>query len=263
MYGSAASRLDGLARMVTERGIPVLLASVGGGGRPARALRPAYKASLLGAARLITVRNPQDVEALQATGHRASYFPDIVWGLSDVLPMERRCGGRMRIGVDLYPSNLLRQGALLLLPLLQAAVNRRRDCDFVFIDTTNASCRPYRGFAGVIRGPNVSACHFRDIGTDLAFIASLDVVFSSRFHVPIVAMQYGVPAVSVFAEPKTRLLYANLGLERLSFGHRRLAELLTVLGDGRRSIGLSEDFPFPPWRGSAQRAAATPTRSAA
>lgn len=58
-------------------------------------------------------------------------------------------------------------------------------------------------------------------------------------------MQYGVPAVSVFAEPKTRLRFANLGLEGLSFGHRRLAELLTVLGDGTALERLIRGFPFP------------------
>lgn len=245
LYRSAASRLGGLVRAAAARAIPVLLASVGGDGRPIRTLTPAYKALLVGAARSITVRNPQDVDTLKALGQHAAFFPDIVWGLSRVLPIERRRGARLRVGFDLYPSNLVRQGALQLLPRLQAAVRRRQDCDFVFIDTTNASRKPYRGLGGIIRGANVSRYQFRDLDADLAFVASLDAVFSSRLHVPVVAMQYGVPAVSVFAERKTRLLYANLGLEGLSYHHGRIGELLSLIGSRDGLDRLTREFPFP------------------
>jgi polysaccharide pyruvyl transferase WcaK-like protein len=245
LFPSAASRLDGLARAVNARAIPVLLASVGGDGRRVRALTPRYKARLVAAAQSITVRNPQDVEALTAWGRHATYFPDIVWGLGGVLPIERRRGERLRIGVDLYASNLLRQGALQWLPRLQAVVSRRQDCDFVFMDTTNESRKRYGGLAGIIRGANVSRYQFRDLEADLAFVGSLDAVFSSRFHVPIVAMQCGVPAVSVFAERKTRLLYANLGLERLSFHHGRTGELLSLMSSRTELERLTRAGTFP------------------
>ena len=245
LYPSAASGLDRLVRAVLERHIPVLLASVGGDGRPLGTLTPAYRARLVEAAQSVTVRNLQDVALLEAVGKRARYFPDIVWGLSRVLPMERRRSGRPRIGFDLYPSNLLRQGALRLLPRLQAAVNARPECDFVFIDSTNASCRKYRGLAGIVRGPNVSRYQFRDPDEDLAFIASLDAVCSSRLHMPVVAMQYGVPALSVFAEPKTRMLFANLGLERYSFHQDRASEFSALMASRTSFDRLLAEFAFP------------------
>jgi polysaccharide pyruvyl transferase WcaK-like protein len=245
LYPSAASGLDRLVRAVLERDIPVLLSSIGGDGRRLQTLTPAYRARLVEAAQSVTVRNPQDVALLEAVGQRARYFPDIVWGLSRVLPMERRRSARPRIGFDLYPSNLVRQGALRLLPRLQAAVNARPECDFVFIDTTNASCRKYRGLAGVIRGPNVSRYQFRDLDEDLAFVASLDAVFSSRLHMPVVAMQYGVPALSVFAEPKTRMLFANLGLERYSFHRGRTSELGVLMASRTAFDRLVAEFAFP------------------
>ena len=245
LYPSAASRLDRLARAVIASGLPVVLSSVGGDGRPLGKLTPAYRARLVEAAQSLTVRNPQDVALLEAVGKRARYFPDIVWGLSGVLPLERRRSARPRLGFDLYPSNLLRQGALRLLPLLQAAVNARPECDFVFIDSTNASCRSYRGLAGIIRGPNVSRYQFRDVDADLAFIASLDAVFSSRLHMPVVAMQYGVPALSVFAEPKTRMLFANLGLERYSFHRERASELGSLMASRTAFDRLVAEFAFP------------------
>ena len=169
--------------------MPVLLSSVGGDGGPVTGLAPAYKSRLVALARWVSVRNPQDVEALRGTGRSASYFPDVVWGLRTEIPLLRRRGERPRIGFDLYPSNLVRQRALHLIPRLQALVRARPEFEFVFLDTTNASRKPYRGLAGIIRGPNVSRYQFRDLDADLALVGSLDAVFSSRFHLPIVAMQ--------------------------------------------------------------------------
>jgi hypothetical protein len=193
----------------------------------------------------VTVRNPQDVVTLEAKRKTAAYFPDIVWGLSRVVPIERRPHERLRIGIDLYASNLLRQGALHLLPRLQSAVRERPDCDFVCIDTTNASRKPYRGLGGFIRGANVSRYQFRHLDEDLALVASLDAVFSSRFHMPIVAMQYGVPSVSAFAERKTRLLYANLGLDLHAYHVDRSAALFSLLSSRADLDRLIRDFAFP------------------
>jgi hypothetical protein len=225
--------------------MPVLLASVGGDARRSRALRPAYKARLLAAARSVTVRNPQDADLLLDGRLPARYFPDIAWGTAAAFPVARRRGPRPRIGIDLYSSNLIRQGAVHLLPLLQAAARMRSDCDFVCIDTTNAARRPYRGLGRLLRGGNVGAYQFRDLETDLAFVASLDALVSSRFHLPVVAMQYGVPTLSVIPEPKTRLLFANLGLEGLVFGRRRLPELARLLGDPGALERLTRASPGP------------------
>ncbi len=113
------------------------------------------------------------------------------------------------------------------------------------VDTTNASRRPYRGVGGVIRGANVSRYQFRDLDDDLAFVGSLDAVFSSRFHLPVVAMQCGVPAVSIIAERKTRLLYGNLGLERFCVGRDRLGDLLARISGGAGLEELIRVFEFP------------------
>jgi hypothetical protein len=51
--------------------------------------------------------------------------------------------------------------------------------------------------------------------------------------------------VSVFAERKTRLLYANLGLEGLSFHQGRIGELLSLIGSREGLDRLTREFPFP------------------
>jgi polysaccharide pyruvyl transferase WcaK-like protein len=245
LYRSAASRLDALVREVEARAMPVMLASVGGDGRPVTRLTPAYKSRLLAAARWVSVRNAQDVDVLAAAGRAAECFPDVIWGLGTEIPLSRRRADRPRIGIDLYPSNLVRQRALHLLPRLHTLVRARPECDFVFLDTTNASCTRYRGLAGIIRGPNVHRYQFRDLDADLALVGSLDVVFSSRLHVPVVAMQCGVPAVSVFAEGKTRMLFRNLGLERYCVHHEGAASASVFTSAGLDLDRLLREYPFP------------------
>ena len=245
LYPSTVPRMNRLVGEVIRRRLPVLLASVGGDGRPPHDVKPAYRARLLGAAQSITVRSPQDADLLRAAGRDAAQYPDVVWGLSQHITVPRRQGPRMRVGIDLYPSNLVRQRSAHLLPRLQAAVSRRPDCEFFFLDTTNATRKGYRGLAGIIRGAHVRKYQFRDLDEDLAFIASLDVVLSSRFHTPIVALQYGVPAVSMLPERKTQIAYANLGLDRYCFRQERAHALLETMSDREAFDGLVRGFGFP------------------
>ena len=245
LYPSTVPRMNRLVAEVIRRRVPVWLASVGGDGRPPHDVKPAYRARLLGEAQSITVRSPQDAELLQAAGRAATYYPDVVWGLSREVTVPRRHGARMRIGIDLYPSNLVRQHAVHALPRLQAAVSRRTDCEFFCLDTTNATRKAYRGLAGIIRGAHVHRYQFRDLDADLAFIASLDVVLSSRFHTPIVALQYGVPAVSMLPERKTQIAYANLGLDRYCYRRERVGELVETMSDREAFDELVRGFGFP------------------
>lgn len=245
LFPSTVPRMNRLVDAVTRRRLPVLLSSVGGDGRPPLAVKPIYRARLLAQAQSITVRSPQDADLLRAAGRDAAYYPDVVWGLSGQFAAPRHSGARMRVGIDVYPSNLVRQGAVHVLPRLQAAVSRRTDCEFYFLDTTNATRKGYRGLAGIVRGAHVHRYQFRDLDEDLAFIASLDVLLSSRFHAPIVALQYGVPAISILPERKTRIAYANLGLERYCYERERMGELLGTLSDPAAFDGLLRGFGFP------------------
>jgi hypothetical protein len=253
LFGSAANRLEALARSVVRRGLSVHAVSIGGEGRPIGTLTPPFKQVLVNAAHTITVRNPQDVETVRRLGRDASYFPDVAWATCREFPIRPSGRGpRLRIGLDLYLSNLWRQRGLRLLPWLRTIVRRRRDCEFVCIDSTNVSRRPYRGIGRLLRGVNVTCRQFDNLEDDLAFLASLDLVVSSRFHVPIVAMQYGVPAMSACPEPKTTLLYANLGLHDASFGAGRLPELARFLLEPAATRSFIEAFRFPDVSGLAR-----------
>jgi polysaccharide pyruvyl transferase WcaK-like protein len=129
--------------------------------------------------------------------------------------------------------------------VLQQLATGRRDCEFYFLDSTNSGSKPYRGLGGFIGGANVRRHQFSSPESDLEFLASLDLLVSSRLHTPLVALQFGVPVLSLLAEGKTTLLFENLGLGHLCFGRRGILELYRLLKSRKSLDGFLRDFRFP------------------
>ena len=232
-----------------RRGIPLVALSVGGSGNTDPPASEERRAKLLAMARRMTVRNEVDLALPRRAGVRSEWFPDIVWHTGEMFPVRKsRSGGRLRIGIDIYPSNLLRQHGEYLVPLLQAAVLRRRDVDFVFMDSANRTRSPYRGIGLAVWGSNVTRYQFEYLEQDLEMLAGLDALVSTRLHVPIVCLQYGVPVASLLGEGKTRLLFGSLGLHGHSYSHGRMIELAKVMLGRQGWEGWIGGYVFPPVR---------------
>lgn len=244
-FPGAARELGGFVAQAVDRGIRVAACSVGGDGSCPGRLNPGYKERFASAAEFMTVRNPQDLAVLGRLGVPGAYYPDLIWLAGEQFPQPRRAAGGLRIAFDLYPGALLWNCAPHLIAILQALVWERRDCQFHFLDSANRSCRPYRGLGGLIRGANAAPHQFSDLESDLRFLASLDLLVSSRLHAPMLALQYGVPVISLLAERKTSLLFANLGLSQFALGRGRIREFHDLLRSRQRLDALLRDFPFP------------------
>lgn len=198
------------------RGIPVYGLSLGGDGRLSGPLVPTHKRRFVEAAKLITVRNRTDVAMLESHGHKAIYYPDIIWQTGTVFPAVPEHHRRLRVGVNLYLSNLIGVNIMYALAL-RSIVRRRRDIDFVFIETANTVKNKFGAIS--LRGTaNLHAHIFNNPLDDLALISSLDLVISSRLHLGIAAMSYGVPFLSIGGEGKTRTMMKELGFAELCFG---------------------------------------------
>jgi hypothetical protein len=245
MFPGAAGEFDRVVALAIKKGVRLAACSVGGDGSCPDRLTPAYKEHFARSASFMTVRNPQDLAILKRCGVRGADFPDLMWLAGARLALPDRVPGEMRIGFDIYLSTVLRRAALSLLTALKEVINRRPDCQFFFIDSTNAGCKPYRGLGRLIRGSNVRSYQFSDPDSDLRFLASLDLLVSSRLHAPMVALQFGVPVVSLLAEKKTSLLFSNLGLDCLSFGRDRIPELGGLLSSQPLLDRFFRDFRFP------------------
>jgi len=245
LFPGVAGAFDNLVKRAIQKGHRLMACSVGGDGSCPQRLTPGYKELFARAASFMTVRNPQDLAILQRLGIPGGYFPDLMWLACEGMPLPPRRADGLRIAFDLYPSHLLRRFAAYLLPVLAQLTRARRDCQFFFLDSTNQCRKPYRGLGMLIRGPNVRSHQFSAPDDDLRFLASLDLLVSSRLHTPVAALQCGVPAISLLAEKKTTLLYHNLGLQRFCFGHRGIGELYRLVSRKPALEELLRGFPFP------------------
>lgn len=230
-----------------RRGVKLVALSVGGDGNPAPPDPRERRAKLFSLASRMTVRNQADLALPQRAGVRCDWFPDIVWHAGAMFPATKPGKReRLKIGIDMYPSNLLRQHGEYFVALLQLAVIRRPDVEFVLIDSANRTRSPYRGLGVVVRGRNVTRYQFEHLEPDLEMLAGLDALVSTRLHVPMVCLAYGVPVASVFGEGKTRLLFESLGLSEHFHHHGRMAEWSKVMLARNGWERWIEGYRFPP-----------------
>jgi polysaccharide pyruvyl transferase WcaK-like protein len=235
LFPGVAEQLERMLRMAQRRAVRVCAVSVGGDGSEVVESSPPYRETLIRLAEYVSVRTPADQERLRRRGVASDCFPDIVWQTPRLVGSEaahRRIPGtgrRLRVGIDVYFSNLARQGALHLLPLLAVLIRARRDIEFVLMDSTNRAMRPPHRLVGVMKGPNVQVKQFCDLASDLTLLRSLDVLMTSRLHTMVAAMSFGVPSVSLCGEKKTKLMLDTLDRRDLYFGRRRAALFLTSM----------------------------------
>jgi polysaccharide pyruvyl transferase WcaK-like protein len=227
------------------KGVRFLASSVGGGGSCPEQLKPRYKQQFVESAEFITVRNPQDLDFVRRLGVEGESYPDILWSASEYLPVQPVKHSGLRIGVDAYFNNLLRQHIVQLLPLLYGLTRERKDCEFVLLDTTNRTIRAYRGLGTLIRGANVRSHQFTDPDEDLATLASLDLLVSTRLHSLLMCLESGVPVISLCGENKTRLLLENVGLKHLCFGPERIGEFIALMRSKPALDRFLRDYQFP------------------
>lgn len=245
LYPRVAGRYSRLIKAAANLGLKFWALSVGGSGDDASRLTPGFKQAFLNAAEYVSVRNPQDVLPLNNKGVQCEYFPDVIWQTADRFPVKPRSRGSSRIGVDLYFSNLARRRALHLVPLLLKITRMRPDCEFIFLDSTNKRVRPNRSLGRIIRGPNVRSYQFSDLTADVDFLASLDLLISSRLHTPMICMGYGVPALSIFGEKKSILMMNNLDLSGYCLGRPQMAWFSSLLTHKDRLTAFLERYRFP------------------
>ncbi len=230
--GSRSGGLCDATRAECERrGKPLFLISVGGDTSPWERLAPAQQA-LVRACRAATVRHPEAVAVFANAACEAACYPDLALQASRFFPMPpRRAADRLVIGIDVYWSNLLARGAPHAAWLLRSVVRHRSDLSFVFLDSTHRDRVPFRALAPPSTAANAERYQFGDLREDLGRIAALDLVLSSRLHVGVAALSYGVPFVSLFGETKTSLFFKHAGLGAYQFGHPNLLALRGAFRD--------------------------------
>ncbi len=254
-FATYFSKIEHLLDAIAHRGIPLALISVGGDGDPSpdNLSRRARKA--IGHASMITTRNPSDVALLEKCGITSHCYPDLVWlastfrrrgrPIDSMRKTPHDCARPLRIGLDLYASNLIGKGMLRFLGHLYRLSWGTSHLQFVAIYSKHARCGSFSGMGAALSPATVDQYQFHDFESDFAQLASLDLLISSRLHVPIVALQLGVPTISIFSEAKTRIFFEANGLANAYLGGDRTNELFSLLRDEAALRSWLDAFVLP------------------
>ena len=235
-----------LFELAQQRDLPIYGFSLGGSGRYPQPILP-FQQLFLQAAHYISVRNPEDVHWIKQIkpNLQMDYYPDIVWQTSACFPKQRTQHRRLAIGIHLHVTPLIRRRAIYVPVLLSAIVRLRRDIDFVLIDITGKRENMFRLTKWFGHGPNVRYYQFDRLTKDLDALSSLDLLCTTQLHTGVACMSYGIPFISLFGHPKTKLFLDNLQLSSLYYEHRHMPALCSLLLSSRRLSNFLDTFKVP------------------
>lgn len=227
--------LEEIMDKAKEKGLPVYVISAGADRQFDAVLLPPGRKKMFDYATLQTVRNKSDHEIMQASGKEGiHYFPDMLWRTSDFFPFPavKHSGDIKKIAVNIEmkgsPNKLrVMNTVFYLLAKLNPGI------EFVFMDVW------YGGEAkiGSMTAPKLKNCSnypFVNINDDIAYIRSFDLVITSKLHIGLVAMSYGVPVVSYQGEEKTQIFFESLGLKELCVTIKNSFKLFSLVKNKKK-----------------------------
>jgi polysaccharide pyruvyl transferase WcaK-like protein len=210
------------------KSVPLACLSIGGAGRPLRDVTPASRRRLVESATTVTVRDPNEALLLRDAGVRADFFDDVVWTTAAAFPHVRRSHADdnvVRIAVNLYPNDAFRRQ-------LDASCNsvarRPGDVQWQFVESHTFSAEYRQAYFPASGSERFQSVQFQGVDHGLEFLSDCDMVVTSRLHIAVAAMSFGIPSVALAAEPKTKNCFAHLGLQANCWndnGAERLARL--------------------------------------
>ncbi len=237
-----ANELSQVLDAAEKRKIPVYGFSLGGNGIYPEKLSPPGIQDLLEKAEYISVRNHEDTKLLNMGKTRGDFFPDIVWQTPAFFPVEKQKNTRPRIGINLFYGQKIPR---LLPSLIHIITWLRKDIDFIFIDSVNQCRSRKRAVQCRNTRQNTTNYAFHILPEDIGLITSLDLLISSRLHLGMVCMSYGIPFISLCGEKKTRLFMKDTGLIHLCFKPGQILDFMLLMLSKKELRKLINEFEVP------------------
>ena len=150
---------------------------------------------MLRTAKLITVRNPQDVALVKSVSalRTVACFPDVVWRVKQTLGINACRGPRSNVLVHQFSGRTWR--------LIRAAVGG--------LNATGNRLGAVFKLSTQLEADRVGLPHViqhQDILQTLATVSTASLLVTPRLHLAISARTLGTPVLSVDAEAKTKLM---------------------------------------------------------
>lgn len=205
---------------------PLLGLSLGGAGCDFEQIVPEVRKELVRRLDYVTLRNREDLKLLAPANSKGEFVDDVVWTTARKLPRtrNRKNSARLRVGVNLDLGSLRRPTLVKLFVWLITSI--RRDLDFVFIEVHPTG--QHRAFCADLSQSNCSNKIMTNIEDACTAVASIDLLITSRLHIGVMAMSYGVPTIAYAGEEKTKLLYKRIGRSAFFWPIREVYRLLQL-----------------------------------
>lgn len=241
--GDFNADLGGVLRKAGTKNTPLYGISIGGAGEPLYKIVPEERQLLIRSLRYVTLRNSEDLQLLEQAGVEGEFQDDLVWTTAAVYPLERPPQrGRRRVGINFYLGRSRR--FLVLQKIIELIVRARSDIDFVFLDNHPGRDGEFKAYSPARLPANCSRKTLVDIEDACREVASLDVLFTTRLHVGVMAMCYGVLTVAYAGQKKTRLLYNRISRGEFFWPSNEVVKFLKVFlipGGLDRLIGAAQE----------------------
>jgi len=202
--------LHDVLEMVEANGTPLYGISLGGGGKPLSQIVPEERRRLIRSLNYLTLRNREDMQLLEQAGIKGEFLDDLVWTTAKSFPLTPPASnGRRRIGINLYLGRSRRFKVLR--KIIEMAVRLRSDMDFVFFDIHPGRNDEFKAYSPDRLPRNCERRQLVDMEDACRQAASLDLLLTTRLHLGVMAMSYGVTTIAYAGQEKTRLLYNRIG----------------------------------------------------
>lgn len=204
--------LKAMLAISREMKIPLYGFSLGGAGVPLTEIVPSQRRDLISQMKYVTLRNREDLQLLEQANIKGEFLDDIVWSVANKVPprSKPKSKEKYRIGLNLYLGDSPKFYPTKF--LISVATKIRRDIKFIFFDIHPNADDAFNAF--YVEGPNCEKKFALDIQSSCDDVASLDLLITTRLHLGVMAMSYGVPSVAYAAATKTKLLYNRIGRQK-------------------------------------------------
>ncbi|WP_019503773.1 polysaccharide pyruvyl transferase family protein [Pleurocapsa sp. PCC 7319] len=233
-----------LTRLCSEKKCKIFPISVGGDGRgidtPLNHRREEFwKSDNCGD---FTVRLQEDVPLVKKLGKNAVYHPDILLTVSDtwVLPSSPNSDDKLHVGINIGKS----KANYFLAFYLSLIATMQKNIVFHFIRTHLPNSSQDYELLPKIRSPYIRHHTYTDPDLTLKFLASLDLLISSKLHLGLTALALKVPFYSFEGQAKTISFLKSINADFAFFSHNELFKLAKLITNVEQINKAKSKFNF-------------------
>ncbi len=213
-----------LSKELSAKGIKAYAFSIGGDGKQTSRSLPFFRRRFFKeSVEYATVRLKTDLRYLQDQNVSCDYIPDILLSLREVMG-ERTItkSNKKRIGINLIDKDSKK---------LIGELDRYKAVDnieFFFINS-HLPQHDFKYETVAPEGLSFNNYQYEDPVTMLDFLASLDLLISSKLHLGVSALSYGVPFCSYNGKAKTKTFLKGINSEFAIFNDNKIQEIVDII----------------------------------